>query len=99
MHDYRLDEPEQPECHPDAVKRFTGSLQFRRSVESLGRRIARPQDGWTALKSARVSNSARRPMFHTLYVRKATFISNGLRYRLELRASFAKGDTHGTHND
>jgi len=52
MHDYRLDEPEQPECH-----------------------------GWTALKSARVSNSARRPMFHTLYVRKATFISNGLRYR------------------
>jgi hypothetical protein len=47
MHDYRLDEREQPERHPDAVKRLTEPP--RRIVSSTGRRTARPQDGWTTL--------------------------------------------------
>jgi hypothetical protein len=34
MHDYRLDEVEKPEHHPDAIKRLTGSQQSsRRSVD------------------------------------------------------------------
>jgi hypothetical protein len=46
MHDYRLYEPEQPECHPDAVKRFTGSLQFSRSVDHSGGELpGRRMDG------------------------------------------------------
>jgi hypothetical protein len=36
MHDYRLDEREAPERHPDAIKRLTGSRQSSRSVDYSG---------------------------------------------------------------
>ena len=48
MHDYRLKEREQPERHPDAVKRLTEPP--RRTDRE--RRIAWPQDRWTALGRA-----------------------------------------------
>jgi hypothetical protein len=46
MHDYRLDEVEKPERHPEAVKahRTTPTHRIER-----GRRTARPQDGWRTL--------------------------------------------------
>ena len=36
MHDYRLDEVEKPERHPDAIKRLTGSQQ---SSGGAGRKV------------------------------------------------------------
>jgi hypothetical protein len=39
MHDYRLDEVEKPERHPDAIKRLTGSQ--RRSVDYSGGELPR----------------------------------------------------------
>jgi hypothetical protein len=46
MHDYRLDEVEKPERHPDAIKRLTGSQQPSRSVDCSGGELpGRKMDG------------------------------------------------------
>jgi hypothetical protein len=46
MHDYRLDEVEKPERHPDAIKRLTGSQQSSRSVDYSGGELpGRKMDG------------------------------------------------------
>ena len=46
MADYRLDEVEKPERHPDAVKRLTGSQQPSRAVDYSGGELpGRKMDG------------------------------------------------------
>jgi hypothetical protein len=46
MNDYRLDEVEKPERHPDAVKRLTGFQQPSRSVDYSGGELpGRKMDG------------------------------------------------------